>query len=259
MKTHKKCGVTLNLKGLVGINGNKNYLPHFATYLGEPITFSQRMALRFRNFMNDVFLGQWGARNLALARLCLAVHLVYSTASGHLSSVYKAFQPGTTDKLGFTGTVTNAGNWPGNDILWRMVLDLNRILQYGTSDGNLSNTRQRGFLSLIDGVVAGEGDGPLSPSRKEAGVIVAGEDPLLTDGVAATLMGFDLSKIRLMKEAISLIEFPLSDHRSYDEVRVISNDPRYSSLETIRKHHLAFRTPAKWNDTPPAGGGINKN
>lgn len=29
MKTHRKSGATLNLKNLVGCNGNKNYLPHF--------------------------------------------------------------------------------------------------------------------------------------------------------------------------------------------------------------------------------------
>src|SRR5262249_11998472 len=29
LKTHKKVGVTLNLKNLVGINGNKNWLPHY--------------------------------------------------------------------------------------------------------------------------------------------------------------------------------------------------------------------------------------
>ncbi len=29
MKTHKKTGVTLSLKNLVGINGDKNYLPHY--------------------------------------------------------------------------------------------------------------------------------------------------------------------------------------------------------------------------------------
>jgi len=34
LKTHKKVGVTLNLKGLVGINGDKNYLPHYA--IGSP-------------------------------------------------------------------------------------------------------------------------------------------------------------------------------------------------------------------------------
>ena len=34
MKTHKKVGVTLSLKNLVGINGDKNYLPHFC--IGTP-------------------------------------------------------------------------------------------------------------------------------------------------------------------------------------------------------------------------------
>ena len=29
LKTHKKTGVTLSLKNMVGINGDKNYLPHF--------------------------------------------------------------------------------------------------------------------------------------------------------------------------------------------------------------------------------------
>ena len=30
LKTHKKCGITVNLKGLVGINANKNWLPHYS-------------------------------------------------------------------------------------------------------------------------------------------------------------------------------------------------------------------------------------
>src|SRR6185436_12585658 len=34
LKTHKKCGLTVNLKSLVGINANKNWLPHYA--LGSP-------------------------------------------------------------------------------------------------------------------------------------------------------------------------------------------------------------------------------
>jgi len=34
LKTHKKAGVTLSLKNLVGINGDKNYLPHYT--MGTP-------------------------------------------------------------------------------------------------------------------------------------------------------------------------------------------------------------------------------
>ena len=31
MKTHKKAGVTLSMKNLIGINGDKNWLPHYRT------------------------------------------------------------------------------------------------------------------------------------------------------------------------------------------------------------------------------------
>ena len=34
LKTHKKCGVTISLKNLVGLNTNKNLLPHHS--LGTP-------------------------------------------------------------------------------------------------------------------------------------------------------------------------------------------------------------------------------
>jgi len=34
LKTHKKVGLTVSLKNLVGINGDKNYLPHFC--IGTP-------------------------------------------------------------------------------------------------------------------------------------------------------------------------------------------------------------------------------
>ena len=33
-KTHEKCGLTVNLKSLVGINADKNWLPHYA--IGSP-------------------------------------------------------------------------------------------------------------------------------------------------------------------------------------------------------------------------------
>src|SRR5437899_2619371 len=36
LKTHKKCGITVNLKSLVGINANKNWLPHYC--FGSPET-----------------------------------------------------------------------------------------------------------------------------------------------------------------------------------------------------------------------------
>lgn len=57
LKTHKKVGVTLSLKNLVGINGDKNFLPHFTR--GTPGAggdeFSRYRNVRFR------FVGRWAA------------------------------------------------------------------------------------------------------------------------------------------------------------------------------------------------------
>ena len=50
-------------------------------------------------------------------------------------------------------------------------------------------------LVVIDGSVAMEGTGPWEGPLVPMGVIVAGTNPLATDMVAASLMGFDASEI----------------------------------------------------------------
>jgi len=50
-------------------------------------------------------------------------------------------------------------------------------------------------LSVIDGTVGMEGMGPAYGSTKRMGVVVAGNNPLSTDAVAARLMGFDPEEI----------------------------------------------------------------
>src|SRR4029079_14673241 len=55
------------------------------------------------------------------------------------------------------------GSWSGNDTIWRTGLDLNRILLYGQADGSMIETSRRRVVHVTDAVVAGQGDGPLSP------------------------------------------------------------------------------------------------
>ena len=50
-------------------------------------------------------------------------------------------------------------------------------------------------LSIIDGTVAMEGDGPVSGEPLEWGVTIAGCEPVAADCLAAQLMGFDLSDV----------------------------------------------------------------
>src|SRR4029077_13637739 len=83
------------------------------------------------------------------------------------------------------------GNWSGNDTLWRTILDLNRVLLYADANGALHTTPQRRVLTIVDGIVAGEGNGPLAPEPRRCGVLVGGLDPWACDWVTTGIMGVD--------------------------------------------------------------------
>jgi uncharacterized protein (DUF362 family) len=57
----------------------------------------------------------------------------------------------------------------------------------------------RPALTVVDGVVAMEGDGPLHGTPKAVGYLVAGEDPVALDAVLARAMGF--AKLPLLAQA----------------------------------------------------------
>ena len=56
--------------------------------------------------------------------------------------------------------------------------------------------RKRKYLSVIDGIIAGEGQGPFCTTSKNANTIIAGENLLAVDVAAARYMGFDPIKIK---------------------------------------------------------------
>ena len=97
--------------------------------------------------------------------------------------------------------VTHRGAWPGNDTIWRMVVDLYQ--------GMLK--KDRIYFSVIDGIIAGEGKGPFCPHSKDAGILVAGDNLLSTDIVAARLMGLNPQKIKYMSYFIDNGDIDLKD------------------------------------------------
>ena len=97
------------------------------------------------------------------------------------------------------GTI-GGGAWHGNDTCWRMAADLTRIVHYADRQGRLHDVQQRRNLMLIDGVVAGEGNGPLAPTAARAGTLLFSDDVARGDRVACRLMGFDPDHIPLVRE-----------------------------------------------------------
>jgi uncharacterized protein (DUF362 family) len=192
LKSHKKACITGALKNLVGINGNKEYLPHHRAggaaeggdcYEGK--SWWKRRAEHWldRSNRRSSRLGQ--AVPAAVADLCLRA-AVHSGSDGNIE-----------------------GSWWGNDTVWRMVLDLQRILRYGRPDGSFASTPQRKVLTIADAIVAGEGEGPMAPDPVPAGFLTGAMNPAAAEWVHAGLMGFDPRKIPLVREAFSRFDYPL--------------------------------------------------
>ncbi len=198
LKTHKKACVTGALKNLVGINGNKDYLPHHR--LGGSRTGGDCYAGG-----NPFKLASEHLSDAANRREGLAAYLLRQTVRG------------TYSLARLTGADNNLeGSWYGNDTIWRTVLDLNRIILYGRPDGTMADLPQRKVLTLTDAVVCGEGDGPLAPMPHPLGMLTLAANPVAAEYVHAHLMGFDWRKIPLIREAFGCFKYPLCNFRPED-------------------------------------------
>ncbi len=204
LKTHKKCGLTLNLKGLVGINADKNWLPHYA--FGAPGGHGDQ-------FQHDSLRGRLENWVVMPAKQMLVANLPW------FKSLARRTKSVGYDVFGDTEAVVRSGNWHGNDTVWRMCLDLNRILLFGDPDGTLRDaSRPKRYFSVVDGIVAMDGNGPVAGDRREAGVIIAGADPVAVDAVGARLMGFDPQRLELVRAAFAPHRWPLTTAREQDIV-----------------------------------------
>jgi uncharacterized protein (DUF362 family) len=232
MKTHKKTGVTLSLKNLVGINADKNWLPHHTE--GSPadggdeypdLTFKRRVEQASVKF----------ARRLALALPVL----------GPL--IARRLRKAGTAAFGAGDRVVRSGNWHGNNTTWRMVLDLNRCLLFGLPDGSLRRSDPKRYYSVVDGLIGMEGSGPMQGDPVTSGVVLIGTDPVAVDAVAATVMGFDWRRIPMIREAFALKSLPITPLRPEDIV-VASDVPEWNgplaALES--RTQLRFRPHFGW-------------
>ena len=192
MKTHQKSGVTGALKNLVGINGSKACLVHHQ--LGKP----SRGGDEFPDDAPLEIVWQVRLREVLQKRSQFAFRS--AKPIWELVKVIRGIKTvATRENLQKGGVYVGAGSWYGNDSIWRMVYDLNLIIQFGKATGGcLSETVQRTVISIMDGVIAGEGNGPLQSIPVVGNVLLASRNPFLVDFGMAKLMGFDWRKIRLL-------------------------------------------------------------
>jgi len=195
LKTHKKTGVTISLKNLVGINADKNWLPHHTD--GCPSSGGDEYPnLTVGKIVEGVCVKF--ARKLAMS-----IPILGSIISRRLRTVGTVF-------FGSGSNVIRSGNWYGNDTTWRMVLDLNRCLLYGKPDGSFRTGEPKRYYSVVDGIIGMDGNGPMQGNPVNSGVVLVGCDPVAVDAVAATLMGFDWRKLPTIREAFGDFRYPIT-------------------------------------------------
>ena len=194
LKTHKKAGITNALKNLVGINGNKEFLPHHrlggAADGGDCYPDSD-LVKRGLEFVFD-------RQNMTAS----------PTKGKMLATIGTQFERVMRLKGDETGV---EGAWSGNETVPRMCVDLNRVLLYGRADATFGETVQRRVLHIVDAVVAGQGDGPLASDELPLGLVLAGANASAIDWVGACLLGYNASKIPLLKHSFENFRWRIAD------------------------------------------------
>lgn len=218
MKTHKKTGVTLSLKNMIGTTNEKYWLPHFSAGTppdGDEYPVVPALGARVATFLSRIALP--GGHALVLRCPQVDQHedpIIYD------------------------------GNWSGNDTLWRTILDLNRIVRYADSRGGMRDAPQRQILTIIDGIVAGEGNGPLAPSPKRCGLLIAGLDAWACDYAATRMMGVDPSMIKFLSAAVCSGPYPVT-RLTPQSVRVVPAElAAWRDDFDLPRGWLAARAPA---------------
>jgi hypothetical protein len=228
LKTHKKACVTGALKNMVGINGHKEYLPHHRKGGSSS--------------GGDCYQG----KSMLKGRVEDILDAINSTSRPN-------FKRGLVQISRFLRKIADVmridnnleGSWYGNDTVWRMVLDLQRILYYGKKDGTMGNSVERKVLTITDAIICGEGNGPLSPTPVPLGLMTLGTNTAAIEWVHALLMGFDPHLIPLIRHAFAPHRYPLASFKPA-EIIVEVDGKGLTIEELIAIYSRSFSPPEGW-------------
>jgi uncharacterized protein (DUF362 family) len=231
LKTHKKSGITVWIKSVIGINGDKNWLPHHTE--GLPSEGGDQ-------FAEDTMKRKVEQRLTALAKRALKPLGVPGERLLTTLRKFASYYFGDTNR-----DAIRSGNWYGNDTIWRTVYDVLKCWNYADKEGRLQPVPQRKFLCIVDGIIGGEGNGPLAPKARPSGVCIAGFDLRAVDTVSAVLMGFDPDKLKILTQLDKARGYRLS-FIERDAIRCVSNRPQWNGAPSEMREALDYEPHFGW-------------
>ena len=190
-KTHRKAGITGALKNMVGINVRKEFLPHHTLGAKDGKIGDEYKRTSINKALSSFFKDK---KNSAMS----SKHYVWAYLLKNISRVF--FYTG----MAVGKDCFSEGSWYGNETISRTICDLNKILMYADKNGIMRPEMQRKIFIIGDMIVSGEKEGPVEPSKKDVGMIVIGENPVLFDECLASIMGVNPSDIPTIRQAKSV-------------------------------------------------------
>lgn len=234
-KLHKKAGVTISLKNMVGVNVRKEYLPHFTEGDGQT---GKGDAYEYKDFWKS-------KRNWANGYACAYATKEHFFVAKIMTIVRRFFGLGV--RL-FSKNKDNEGTWRGNHTVSKMVVDINKIVKYADKSGKLCDKQKRKRIIIADMIISGEKAGPVAPSPKNVGIIAVGEDPVCFDECIATLMGAKIEQIPTLVNAREVInQYPLVEKSDYG--RIFSNIEKWDRklyTEILPEDTLKYKPVESW-------------
>jgi uncharacterized protein (DUF362 family) len=234
LKTHKKAGITASLKNLVGINTYRNYLPHYS--LGTSAEGGDQFADK-------------GTKNRIESRIVPFIKQQFLTTT-RFSKLFSPFFTIGKFIFGDSEKTIRGGSWYGNDTVWRTVLDINKVLFYAGNDGKMrefKNANRKKYITIVDSIVAGEGNGPKKPDAIALNCIFCGSNPVSVDAVCTRFMGFNPDKIPSIRNAFKINRYPLVDF-DYDDIKILIDSTEFR-IGTLPARYLKKCKPHKgWKD-----------
>ena len=237
-KCHAKAGITCALKNLVGINGDKAYLPHFRR--GAPKWGGDE----FRDQGRWLYWLQTTLRESVQKRNALAYHVLkpgWEVIKRLRGIETRLDNPRAQPKNFYVA----GGAWYGNQTIWRMIYDLNLAIQCSDAAGKIRPTPQRNYFCIVDGLISGEGNGPLQPLSRDTDWMVFGDDPFDIDTALAWFMGFDPRKIPLLSRRSDYVG-PEWGKNSLAELQVEIDGARVTVMDSAVNFH--FVPPPGWRE-----------
>lgn len=175
-KTHRFAGLTGAMKNFIGINSQKENLPHHSMgsiqEKGDEYpnkNFIKKLIGYLSNLITVLSIKK-------LFIISLPLYLIRYILIRLVNKNDRIFK----------------GGWYGNDTIWRTILDINKIVLYAGKTGKLEKTPQRTIFTICDAVISGELLGPLEPSPVPSRCFIAGFNVYAIDRFLAHLMNFNI-------------------------------------------------------------------